>query len=348
MKKPYLILLGVFLLVLIVWWFERPDKPDVGDFQSFVLYPKLEDERAARIEIEHLVNGILLEAETLGWSVSDMETDLAKETKEAEGGSDAKEKIEKYSADGEKIQALIDSLAKLEARSLVSTNPEKQPVYQVNELAKRVKIYNGKGKKIVDLFVGKNGPEMFSEYVRRDGENEVYLTNMQVGAKAPVEVEKWRNMLIWNIPPDSITKIRIDLPQKPQDSFLVVKDGNRRWKMTSPEERPVSSKEVGEFLSQVAELKAVRFSPVTSTAETGLDKPILEISLTTNSGTTPRLVIGGEDSEGYLYAFVDGGNGIFLLSAKYHKGLAKELNDVVSKEAKDTPDTPQDGPEEDQ
>ena len=331
MKKSYIILIIVVVLAAIVWIVERPDKPDTGDFAPFVLFPKLLEQHVKKVEVAHLVSGSLLQEAEEGWTVTELETPLGKKLQSEEGGEETTV-FPKFKADLDKIERLRQLLVKLEARSLASINSEKQNTYQVGKLAKHIIIYNEKDDKIVDLYIGKNGPDMFSSYVRRGEDDEVYLVNEQVGAAAPADVMSWRNKLIWNIDKDSIVGVNVDFPENPEKSYAIEKDETNGWEYVRPREAPVDKGLVRIFIKGISDLEAARFALVIDQRDTGLDKPVMELSIKTVDGRTPKLIIGGEDKQGYIHARLEGGSEVYLLPSNFNEKIPDEWTSLSKKQ----------------
>lgn len=176
MKKAYIFLIAVIIVAAVVWIIERPGDERLSNFKPFRLYPGMNINDVEKIEIENLINGVLLIRIGDTWEVSPLETEMAKNLKSAEkGGEEVNPPPTPAKANEERIKLAIEKLGNLEAGALASTNPEKQAIYQVNTLAQIVTISGRDGNILAKLYIGKLGPDMYSSYVRREGEDEVYL-----------------------------------------------------------------------------------------------------------------------------------------------------------------------------
>jgi len=313
-----MILIAALILAVLVWVVERPDQNDGSNFSAFVLLPELEGQDVRMVEVKHLINGSRLEKVGDGWQVSDLETEMGKQIQKKDElgvAVDAPNLKKRFRADSERVERIIERLKVVEAKSLISNNPEKQNIYQIGPLAKSITLYGSDGKVLTTLLVGKNGPEVFANYVRRDGENEVYLVGEQVGAMAPADVMSWRDKEIWDVEPANLESVTVT---KGQESFTIARAGDEGWTLTSPEKVMLDSKKVSDFFEKIFPLKAARFAYVVDRAETALDQPEITVSFIAKNAAGETVRVGGQDKQGYIYAEVDGKKDeIYLLESTF-------------------------------
>lgn len=73
------------------------------------------------------------------------------------------------------VQQVLYTFKDLEKDELASTNPEKKSVFNVTkEAAIQVALKNGE-EQVAKLYIGKRGPDHLSTYVRKEGEDRVWL-----------------------------------------------------------------------------------------------------------------------------------------------------------------------------
>lgn len=294
------------VLAGLVYIIERPDKEQLSDFKSFKLFPNITN--ISKIEVEHLMSGSVLTKQGDAWRVAELQTTLDKKMAEQGAGPTISDKT--YKVDPEKIARAIESLGKLEAKEHISSNPEKQAIYQVNNIGERVKLYDPAGKIVAEFYVGKTGPDMFTNYVRREGENEVYLTS-QIAGVLPADVMSWRDLKIWALDPATITEISF---QKNK----LVKDEAGEWHNDSATGTVLDAEKVRKFIEQITPISATRFAMVTKPTDTGFDKPQMELMVKAGD-QEKKLIVGKADPEGFIYAEVDGGEDTYLLSSDFMK-----------------------------
>ena len=90
-------------------------------------------------------------------------------------------------ADSTRVSAALGSFGGLPSGLVVSDNPDKRSLYQVDAIGLNVKLVDKAGAPILDVVIGKNGPDMMSTYIRRSSEDKVYLVRRPLmGAFSPV------------------------------------------------------------------------------------------------------------------------------------------------------------------
>ncbi|MBI2339694.1 MAG: DUF4340 domain-containing protein [Deltaproteobacteria bacterium] len=206
-KKILILLAAVFILGTVVVIVEKPfhERFDTGEGSLF--YPDLKEADIAAIEIEYLVNGTRFEKDLDGkWVVSLKETAIQKKIEEAdkkeaknksaEKGKQEKSTAEKTAqkklpAEPSKVEELITTLVELKKGTPVTDDPEKQGPLELTNAALNVALFDAKGKKLARLFVGKQGPDIFSTFVRDETDGHIYLVDEQLSGIFNRPIEEW-------------------------------------------------------------------------------------------------------------------------------------------------------------
>ena len=68
---------------------------------------------------------------------------------------------------------MLDKIAEMKTLQRVSSNPEKQAVFQVDSSGTEAKLSDASGNLLVHLFAGKTTPEIFNSYVRAADSDDV-------------------------------------------------------------------------------------------------------------------------------------------------------------------------------
>lgn len=318
MKKSHIILICAVVIAIVVWIVERPDRSKVENFASFQIYPGLVDKGVSSIEVKHLLSGTKLSKTNDGWMVTEVETEIQKQLNKKDGEEETAEgpppAFQEFRADTEKVAMTIKELAALTARAMVSVNPERQGTYQVGKLAKEVVLYNASGDKIADIFIGKNGSEMFTTYLRRGGEDQVYLVGGNIGAVIPADVMSWRDKKIWSVDPDFVMGVRVGKNEK---EYTISKDAGGAWYLDGSEDVRLDTAKVDNFIDKIATVTAARFAHVADKDSADFNKPGLKLEIITSNGRPRSLIVGGTDKQGYLYARSEGDDEIYLLDSNF-------------------------------
>jgi hypothetical protein len=113
----------------------------------------------------------------------------------------------KYRADETAATSAVGKGRKIELTSLVSANPEKQKLFQVDSSGTLVKVYE-KGSPKAAFRIGKASSSFTETYVRLEGSNEVQLTNEMISSYFNKQPKDWRDKTIFKIDEDRIRNVR--------------------------------------------------------------------------------------------------------------------------------------------
>lgn len=205
--RPYLYLLAVSLAAIVIFRVERTDHR--GDVLHRPLLENFDPSAVARIEIEHLLEGVQLEKREGKWMAAPFKTEL-KKTLEEEGEQNGNPKSEIRNlkqirnlkseiqnkpawspADAEKIDWSLSILQDVRLVSLAGSNPERHGYFEASPVGMQLRLFDDGGKKTVHLFIGKAGPAFTESYVRRDGEDNVYLADRFLRGYFSVDAGDW-------------------------------------------------------------------------------------------------------------------------------------------------------------
>lgn len=318
MKKSYLILVIVLLIGIFVWFLEQPGQ-HISDFSPFMLYSKLPLDEVVKIEIEHLIDGTRLLKNGDQWRAEEIQTQMGEqipEKKEFLGVN--------YKGNKEKIEKILNKIKKLEAKNFVSENPEKQVIYQVGKLGKHVKIYKENGDVLANFYIGKNGDTPFISYVRREGEDEVYLATVSdepregiiqlgenINGLMPADVMSWRDKTIWSVVPNSVEELDIQLGKK--ELFKIVNKDDEAMNKIFP------------FIKEMSTMETERFAYIFDPKDTGFENPHMTIHIKTSMGDEKKLIIGKKNDQGFWFARLDEPDSeIYLLGSSFVDEISKK------------------------
>jgi hypothetical protein len=156
-----------------------------------------------------------------------------------------------FRADQSAVAAAISRGRKIEVRGLVSNNPEKQGIFQVDSAGTLVQIFE-RGTQRAAFRIGKPGTRYDETYIRREGAAEVLvgegpLTYLYV--KSPND---WRDRTVFKANRDNITSIRY----RYGDTTFTLSFTDSAWQVDS---RPASSAAVQNLLATLSNYLANDF-----------------------------------------------------------------------------------------
>lgn len=161
-------------------------------------------------------------------------------------------------ADGAAVTSALAELARLEATQLVSTNSDSWAEYQVDD-ATGTKISVTGGGDPLELVVGRFEYKQMSggmtSYVRKAGEDDVYLVKGFFDAMFNKEADGWRNKTILQGNADDWMNLTFAYPGVP---FQLFKGSDNIWRM--PDSTQVDQGQVSAYLSDISNLTGTTFS----------------------------------------------------------------------------------------
>lgn len=111
-----------------------------------------------------------------------------------------------FRADQSNVAQLIQQAKNLEVKNVVSSNPEKQSLFQVDSTGTMVTISEGGAEK-ASFILGKTGPTYSETYARRKGSDEVVLVSNMMNYVFTRSVKEWRDRSIVSVPKETIKQI---------------------------------------------------------------------------------------------------------------------------------------------
>jgi hypothetical protein len=157
----------------------------------------------------------------------------------------------KYQADQEALHNLLSDCKTAELKNLVSSNVEKEKLYEVDSSGTQVNFYQQGNKK--DAFiVGKAGQDYLSTFIRKVGSNDVYLINKSLSFSFNKTVTEFRNKIIFHTPVASINQIKFEYG----DTVFTLKKEQNAWLIDNDS---TNTNSVESFLSGISGLNTNDF-----------------------------------------------------------------------------------------
>ena len=186
MNKNIYILLGVFAVLVVIAFFlmSRPGEKDISVANSQLLV-EVDSIAVDKIEIKSPTNAVTLEKKGTEWSLS---APLI------------------YRANQTNVATLIHQAKNLAVKEIVSSNPEKRRIFQVDSTGTLIRIFQN-GLEHAAFIIGKLGPNYAETYVRKDQSNDVFVVDGSIAVWFNKEVKDWRDKTIFNVPKEAISAI---------------------------------------------------------------------------------------------------------------------------------------------
>ena len=105
-----------------------------------------------------------------------------------------------YGAETAVVASFLEQVGKIKSATVASRNPKNFDSFEVSDgKAVDVKIENAGQKVLAHVLLGKNGPDIFSTYVRAKDAGTVYLVPGILKNMADRELKDWRDKTIWKL-----------------------------------------------------------------------------------------------------------------------------------------------------
>ncbi len=144
----------------------------------------------------------------------------------------------RYRADQTAVTSLIHDMMRVRSKAMVSNNPEKQPVFQVDSTGTVMKLFE-KGIEKTSMIVGKTGSSFSDVYLRVPPSNDVLLVDAPLSAITTRQVKDWRDRTIITLPKEGIKEVKFRYGDTTfvltlKDSVWVIgKDQTQEWVVNS-------------------------------------------------------------------------------------------------------------------
>ena len=193
MKRPLIYLAIALSFFLAVLALERPAHGPKDDSNTSLLLPAFDSAQIFRVEYEHFLSGIQPKRDGENWQVALLKTELKNKLDKAENKTAQKSVLpEWFLAERPRVSRALGIFSELERGILVSTNPAKQQQYQLGPMAQQLRFFDQANGLIASIEIGKNGPDFASSYIRKSGEDKVYLSNGSLAGVFSISIDDWK------------------------------------------------------------------------------------------------------------------------------------------------------------
>ena len=308
--KVTLTLVAILIILgIAVYLFERGGvREQQGASPQATIFPAFKTEQAAAIEIK-----------TRGKTVS-----LVKK-----GNWLVALNGDYYPADKGEVENIFKTLNNMQRESIVSTDPNKYPVFELDPVnGAEVKISRSDHTLLAHFFVGKNGPDLISTYIRIGGEKDVLLLSGMIKPAFDKELKDWRDKTILNLKVEDIVKIDTISPKK---KVSLKKDAKGNWEMVEPEKAKVKKDVIEGMVNTLATLKAYDFEDGADLKACGLTSPPTKIQITMKDNSTLSLLIGKEKDSSKRYVKREDNPTVFLVQNFDLGPILKDASELEEK-----------------
>jgi hypothetical protein len=188
MTRNTWILIGVLAALIVAVYFvmQRPGESSSPE-SSGVMLVDFDSAAVDKIEIHSPGGGAVIEREGGVWMLTSPVH---------------------YRADDAIVGTTLSSGKRMELKGLISSNPEKRGLFQVDSAGTMVRIFEHGASKTA-FWIGKPSPSYTETYVRRDGSNDVYLASGMFSSTFSRRANDWRDKTILKTDQDAISGVTL-------------------------------------------------------------------------------------------------------------------------------------------
>jgi hypothetical protein len=229
-----------------------------------------------------------------------------------------------FSTDSASITVALEKIESITKSTLSSDNPEKQTLFEVDSAKGTfVETFDQSGKSLGAVYIGKNGPDWNSNYVRAKNSNNVYLVPGGVKYSFFTDITRWRDKSILNF--DQATVKAISLVNKTGDTVTMTQDSAASWNISVPLQAPAKSDVVNSMLSTLSRLNTAEFyNEIPADSVSGFGDP--ELTVTVNlPGGIKTVVFGKKDANNRYFTRTNGKETTFLVNDPDFNNINKDF-----------------------
>ncbi len=364
MKTKNLVILGIILIAIIAI-IVLSEKLGSGksSSKSKLYFPGFSRANISAFRISDSKNNIKIERKGDRWIIASTMVDEVRDRiagKEQEGTSiiEKAEEMEKeaevekepasnpldnFPADSASIETVLEKLSIMKKDELISQNPEKQSLFEVDSTkGTRVEVWDSKNKLIGSFLIGKSGPDWSSHYVRTLGTDDVYSVSGSIKYSFFTDENRWRDKTVMKFDKSLAKKITItkkDTSTAESSSIVLEKSldsiGVATWNITAPEKYEADSATVAKMVNDLSNLKTSKFEENydLEDSDMGFDAPDLVVMVDLDNGDQKGFVVGKKQpdkSEKWVRA--NDNDVIFLMYESKFNNCTKSPDELKKKE----------------
>ena len=237
-----------------------------------------------------------------------------------------------FAADDAAVDRLVDALVGLDQSAALAELPDDLEPFGLATRERTVRVWTGEADPI-ELVLGGAAPIGSTRYVLRSGEQPALFTVGQGDyERLQPELKQLRDKRVVRLAPGDVDALRVSLDGA---TLVAVERGgdpteqaepsgaDPAWRLIEPVQEPADSARILRLIQDVAFSRAVEFfDGEVDAAKTGLDAPVVELTLA--AGERTERVAFGRAEEG-VYAQVEGRDVVFEVPQRVLDSVPREL-----------------------
>ncbi|MFH1336937.1 MAG: DUF4340 domain-containing protein [Candidatus Zixiibacteriota bacterium] len=309
MKKSVFILGGIFLLFVIVYFFLIQKEKKIFAPVKLESFLTLDSASVDKIQFSKFDTKMVFQKIGENWFMTEPDS---------------------FRADDKAIGQLLNAVCYLEVGEIISSNPEKQSFFQVDNFTGTTISFFTKAGLQASLVVGKTSKDLLHTYMRKASSDEVYLSSIIFNSIAQRNVEEWKDRSIFVFDPQQIQELEFSSTNV---KFKLTRSDSL-WNLSlSPYRETTKAKEVAvnDYLLTLSNIKADEMAKKPEIAQLDFGKLKFELTVTLLDSRIVRLFVVQLYSEAdRYYAKTDQAANVFVLYEYTFRRLNKKPSDFQS------------------
>ncbi|MGB2696802.1 MAG: DUF4340 domain-containing protein [Candidatus Zixiibacteriota bacterium] len=291
MKKTIIPLLMILSLCVIVYFLLISREKKTYSPERVDTFMQIDSSAVNKIEFCILQTKMVFDKKTGNWYAS---------------GPDS------FKVDQRLVGQLLNMVANLEVVDLISTNPQKQILFQVDTLTGTILNFMSGNDTLASLAVGKTSPDFMYTYVRKSNSDKVWSAKGFLSRMVSRRLDQWRDKSILELEPEKIVAVEF---KKRKGSFRLIQ-ADTLWRIApSPYTKEYDAKqdETRNFINRISNLRTDAFALLSDLEGVDFKKPALTIKLTLDDGSEEILTIVQKIEEDKRYFLIKKGDETFFI-----------------------------------
>lgn len=245
--------------------------------------------------------------------------------------------IKEYLADSASVRTIIEKIVNMKKDELISTNPEKQKIFEVDSSSGiLVDVHDKSGNSQGQFRIGKSGPSWSSNYVRLIGSNSVYMVGGSIKHSFFTDLKRWRNKSIVKFEKSGVSGISV---AKKDAAPVILEKSDTLWNMAAPEQHLAKKEKVEEIINSLFDLRATDFENDTiSDKDAGIEDPSYVVVVSLGS-SSKKIIVGNKTESGQYRVKTENNRTIFLVGESVIKHFDINIQDFKAEIAPVTADS---------
>jgi len=310
MKRTILILLGIFLFCILIYFLLLQKEHKTFAPSTVENFLALDSARVDQIEFKKFDTRMSFQKVGPGWFMTEPDS---------------------FRADKDELGQLLNITSHLEVGEVISSNPEKQGYFMVDDFTgTTISFFSGKNK-LTSLVVGKISKDLLHTYLRKTNSNDVFLASVLLARMTERGVAEWKDRGIFDIESNQVKEI--EFSQKSGNFKLTRSD--TLWglnlmpdgKSTTPDYRLVN-----DYLFTLSSIKGDEWASKPEIEQLDFTKSEFTITITFLDGHRENLfIVQLQPGSDRYYAKTDQGSNVLMLYEYTFKRIAKIPDDFNPK-----------------